>query len=140
MGCSKRKGHRVVCVKSDLELLRIWNECSFQFHVSMSVILMSLPLVMDQLSSFLRHFILFLWLYPQVMVFVHARNATVHTASKLEEIARKRGESSMFQPASTPELGSAAKQVRTSYFVFHHVGTVNRCSITVFRHFYAMWQ
>lgn len=50
-------------------------------------------------------------LFLQVMVFVHARNATVHTASKMQEIAKKMGESGMFQATSSPELGTAAKQV-----------------------------
>lgn len=45
------------------------------------------------------------------MVFVHARNSTVHTASKLQEIAKRNGEIGLFQPEQSPELGTAAKQV-----------------------------
>nr|XP_023860656.1 activating signal cointegrator 1 complex subunit 3-like [Salvelinus alpinus] len=38
----------------------------------------------------------------QVMVFVHARNATVRTAMGLIEMAKNRGESSFFQPDHRP--------------------------------------
>ncbi|PIK56650.1 putative activating signal cointegrator 1 complex subunit 3-like [Apostichopus japonicus] len=73
----------------------------------------------------------------QVMVFVHARNATVHTASKMQEIAKKMGESGMFQATSSPELGTAAKQVSRSRnkqlrelfsdgFSIHHAGMLRQ--------------
>lgn len=48
---------------------------------------------------------------PQVMVFVHARNATVRTAMGLIEMAKNRGETSFFQPEQGPDYGQCDKQV-----------------------------
>jgi len=54
-------------------------------------------------------------MYPfthlQVMVFVHARNATVKTAMSLRELATNYGDLQLFQPEQTPRLGQAEKQV-----------------------------
>lgn len=47
----------------------------------------------------------------QVMVFVHARNATVRTAMTLIEMAKNRGESSFFQAEQGPDYGNCEKQV-----------------------------
>lgn len=47
----------------------------------------------------------------QVMVFVHARNATVRTAMGLIEMAKNRGETSFFQPEQGPDYGQCDKQV-----------------------------
>lgn len=51
----------------------------------------------------------FLW---QVMVFVHARNATVRTAMGLIEMAKNRGEICFFQPDQGPDYGHCEKQVK----------------------------
>ena len=45
------------------------------------------------------------------MVFVHARNETVRTATVLSEIAKNSGESSVFEPEQGPRYGDALKQV-----------------------------
>ena len=47
------------------------------------------------------------------MVFVHARNATVRTATALRDLASSRGDLPHFQPEQTSHLGLAEKQVRT---------------------------
>ena len=47
------------------------------------------------------------------MVFVHARNATVRTATALRDLASSRGDLPHFQPEQTPHLGLAEKQVHT---------------------------
>ena len=63
------------------------------------------------------------------MVFVHARNATVHTAMYLRETAKSNGEIGMFQPQQTPEFGSALKQVMAGEsFLLHteHYGWYSR--------------
>lgn len=49
------------------------------------------------------------------MVFVHARNATVKTATALRDMAQANGELSHFMPEQTPELGLALKQVHVLY-------------------------
>ena len=49
----------------------------------------------------------------QVMVFVHARNETVRTATVLSELAKNSGESRLFEPEQNPRYGDALKQVRT---------------------------
>ena len=46
-------------------------------------------------------------------MFVHARNATVRTATALRDLASSRGELPHFQPEQTSHLGLAEKQVRT---------------------------
>lgn len=48
---------------------------------------------------------------PQVMVFVHARNATIRTAMGLIEMAKNHGETSFFQPQQGPDYGQCDKQV-----------------------------
>ncbi|XP_061675544.1 activating signal cointegrator 1 complex subunit 3 isoform X3 [Syngnathoides biaculeatus] len=69
----------------------------------------------------------------QVMVFVHARNATVRTAMGLIEMAKNRGEACVFQPDQGPDYGQCEKQVHRSRnkqmkemfpegFGIHHAG------------------
>uniref|UniRef100_A0A8C7XEW1 Activating signal cointegrator 1 complex subunit 3 n=1 Tax=Oryzias sinensis TaxID=183150 RepID=A0A8C7XEW1_9TELE len=48
----------------------------------------------------------------QVMVFVHARNATVRTAMALIEMAKNHGEICFFQPDQGSDYGQCEKQVR----------------------------
>ena len=48
------------------------------------------------------------------MVFVHARNATVRTATALRDLAASKGNLPNFAPEQKPELGLAEKQVRHS--------------------------
>ena len=45
------------------------------------------------------------------MVFVHARNATVRTATALRELAASNGDLAHFQPEQNPQFGLADKQV-----------------------------
>ena len=47
----------------------------------------------------------------QVMVFVHARNATVRTATALRDLASSYGDLVHFQHEQTPRYGAAEKQV-----------------------------
>ncbi|KAM3873609.1 activating signal cointegrator 1 complex subunit 3 [Diretmus argenteus] len=69
----------------------------------------------------------------QVMVFVHARNATVKTGMRLIETAKNRGETSLFQPDQSPDYGQCEKQMQRSRnkqlkemfpegFGIHHAG------------------
>ncbi|XP_035527998.1 activating signal cointegrator 1 complex subunit 3 [Morone saxatilis] len=69
----------------------------------------------------------------QVMVFVHARNATVRTAMGLIEMAKNHGEISFFQPDQGPDYGQCEKQIQRSRnkqmkemfpegFGIHHAG------------------
>ncbi|XP_057689624.1 activating signal cointegrator 1 complex subunit 3 [Corythoichthys intestinalis] len=69
----------------------------------------------------------------QVMVFVHARNATVRTAMGLIEMAKNHGETSIFQPEQGPDYGQCEKQIQRSRnkqmkemfpegFGIHHAG------------------
>uniref|UniRef100_A0A3Q2PUF9 Activating signal cointegrator 1 complex subunit 3 n=1 Tax=Fundulus heteroclitus TaxID=8078 RepID=A0A3Q2PUF9_FUNHE len=69
----------------------------------------------------------------QVMVFVHARNATVRTAFGLIEMAKNRGEICFFQPDQGPDYGQCEKQIQRSRnkqmkemfpegFGIHHAG------------------
>lgn len=69
----------------------------------------------------------------QVMVFVHARNATVRTAMALIEMAKNHGEACFFQPDQGPEYGQCEKQIQRSRnkqmkmmfpegFGIHHAG------------------
>ena len=53
----------------------------------------------------------------QVMVFVHARNETVRTATTLCEMAKNHGEISMFEPQQSPKYGLAEKQVKDLLYV-----------------------
>ena len=59
---------------------------------------------------------------PQVMVFVHARNATVKTAMSLRDLATNYGDLSYFQPEQSPRLGQAEKQVCLTFYVFMCTG------------------
>lgn len=47
-----------------------------------------------------------------MMVFVHARNATIKTATALRDLSVSEGDQSYFLPEQTPQLGQAEKQVR----------------------------
>ncbi|XP_017269735.1 activating signal cointegrator 1 complex subunit 3 isoform X2 [Kryptolebias marmoratus] len=69
----------------------------------------------------------------QVMVFVHARNATVRTAMSLIEMAKNHGEMCFFQPDQGPDYGQCEKQIQRSRnkqmkemfpegFGIHHAG------------------
>lgn len=69
----------------------------------------------------------------QVMVFVHARNATVRTAMALIEMAKNHGETCFFQPDQGPDYGQCEKQIQRSRnkqmkeifpegFGIHHAG------------------
>ncbi|XP_022375871.1 activating signal cointegrator 1 complex subunit 3 [Enhydra lutris kenyoni] len=73
----------------------------------------------------------------QVMVFVHARNATVRTAMSLIERAKNSGQISCFLPTQGPEYGHAEKQVQKSRnkqlrelfpdgFSIHHAGMLRQ--------------
>ncbi|XP_062952899.1 activating signal cointegrator 1 complex subunit 3 isoform X4 [Cynocephalus volans] len=73
----------------------------------------------------------------QVMVFVHARNATVRTAVSLIERAKNCGQISCFLPTQGPEYGHAEKQVQKSRnkqvrelfpdgFSIHHAGMLRQ--------------
>ncbi|XP_010605477.1 activating signal cointegrator 1 complex subunit 3 isoform X2 [Fukomys damarensis] len=73
----------------------------------------------------------------QVMVFVHARNATVRTAMTLIERAKNCGQISCFLPTQGPEYGHAEKQVQKSRnkqvrelfpdgFSIHHAGMLRQ--------------
>ena len=48
------------------------------------------------------------------MVFVHARNETVRTATVLAEMARNNGDSALFLPPQGPQLGDAQRQFAKS--------------------------
>lgn len=54
---------------------------------------------------------LFLFCVSKVMVFVHARNATVRTAMALIEMAKNHGEICCFQSGQGPDYGQCEKQV-----------------------------
>ena len=69
----------------------------------------------------------------QVMVFVHARNATIKTATKLKDMAKNQGESEFFRPESDKAYGDAQRQMSHSKnkqlreifndgFAVHHAG------------------
>nr|XP_046256523.1 activating signal cointegrator 1 complex subunit 3 [Scatophagus argus] len=69
----------------------------------------------------------------QVMVFVHARNATVKTAMGLIEMAKNHGEICFFEPEQGPDYGQCEKQIQRSRnkqmkemfpegFGIHHAG------------------
>ncbi len=55
------------------------------------------------------------------MVFVHARNATVRTATALRDLASSRGDLQHFQPEQSPQLGLAEKQVGSTTQCVHSV-------------------
>ena len=50
----------------------------------------------------------------QVMIFVHARNATVKTAMKMLEEASNRGKTEVFLPNDGPQYGLAQKAMSKS--------------------------
>lgn len=50
----------------------------------------------------------------QVMVFVHARNATVRTATVLREMAQQRGQLALFAPTDSQQLGLAQRAIGKS--------------------------
>ncbi len=67
------------------------------------------------------------------MVFVHARNATVRTGMFFRELAQNKGQSALFEPEDSSNLGSAKSAVSKSRnrqlvelfsagFGFHHAG------------------
>uniref|UniRef100_A0A4W6EQU9 Activating signal cointegrator 1 complex subunit 3 n=1 Tax=Lates calcarifer TaxID=8187 RepID=A0A4W6EQU9_LATCA len=58
----------------------------------------------------------------QVMVFVHARNATVRTAMGLIEMAKNLGDICFFQPDQGPDYGQCEKQMFPEGFGIHHAG------------------
>jgi activating signal cointegrator complex subunit 3 len=71
----------------------------------------------------------------QVMVFVHARNATIKTALKLREMAKVNGDIEHFLPEQSKEYGEAQKQMSRSRnkqlreifddgFSVHHAGII----------------
>lgn len=73
----------------------------------------------------------------QVMVFVHARNATVKTATILRDMANSRGDSLAFSVEQSPQFGNALKQMSRSRnqqlrevfpggFGFHHAGMLRQ--------------
>ncbi|XP_074846926.1 activating signal cointegrator 1 complex subunit 3 isoform X2 [Carettochelys insculpta] len=73
----------------------------------------------------------------QVMVFVHARNATVRTAMALREKAKNNGHICYFSPTQGPDYGQAEKQVQRSRnkqlrelfpdgFSIHHAGMLRQ--------------
>ncbi|CAM5132033.1 unnamed protein product [Natator depressus] len=73
----------------------------------------------------------------QVMVFVHARNATVRTAMALREKAKNNGHICYFLPNQGPDYGQAEKQVQRSRnkqlrelfpdgFSIHHAGMLRQ--------------
>ncbi|XP_048883103.1 activating signal cointegrator 1 complex subunit 3 [Brienomyrus brachyistius] len=73
----------------------------------------------------------------QVMVFVHARNATVRTAQSLIEMAKNHGESTFFLAEQGPDYGQCEKQVQRSRnkqmremfpdgFGIHHAGMLRQ--------------
>ena len=51
------------------------------------------------------------------MVFVHAQNATVKTATSLRDLATNYGDLNYFQPEQSPRLGQAEKQVCCCFVV-----------------------
>ncbi|XP_019851379.1 PREDICTED: activating signal cointegrator 1 complex subunit 3-like [Amphimedon queenslandica] len=73
----------------------------------------------------------------QVMVFVHARNATVKTAMSLKDSAVAKGHSDLYAPEQSPALGQAEKQIGASGykplrdlfshgFAVHHAGMLRK--------------
>lgn len=50
----------------------------------------------------------------QIMVFVHARNATVRTANVMRETAQQKGHLSIFQPEPSTEYGMAQRMISKS--------------------------
>ena len=69
----------------------------------------------------------------QVMIFVHARNATVNTAMVMKEKAQQNGETELFSPEECVQLGAAKNAVEKSRnrqlkelfhagFGIHHAG------------------
>lgn len=82
----------------------------------------------------------------QVMVFVHARNATVRTATVLREIAQQKQQLALFAPDSTSELGLAQRAMGRSRnkqlnelfqygIAMHHAGMLRTDRTMVERYF-----
>ena len=53
----------------------------------------------------------------QVMVFVHARNATIKTALKLREMAKNLGDIELFRAESSKSLGDAQRQMQSVFLM-----------------------
>lgn len=51
----------------------------------------------------------------QVMVFVHARNATVKTAMTMREMSKLEGDNELFEPDKNASYGAMEKKVITSF-------------------------
>ncbi|XP_071491238.1 activating signal cointegrator 1 complex subunit 3-like [Diadema antillarum] len=84
----------------------------------------------------------------QVMVFVHARNATVQTALYLQKTAKEEGDASLFHATQSSDYGSALKQIAKSRnkqlrevfpdgFGIHHAGMLRQDRNLVERFFAA---
>ncbi|KAK9503226.1 hypothetical protein O3M35_011843 [Rhynocoris fuscipes] len=84
----------------------------------------------------------------QVMVFVHARNATVRTANVLIEMARQKSQLGIFQPEDGPAAGNAAKafgksrskelgELFSNGFSIHHAGLLRTDRSLVEKYFSA---
>lgn len=82
----------------------------------------------------------------QVMVFVHARNATVRTCTVLREMAQNKGQTGIFSCEGTPEYGNALKafsnsrnkQLQESFhfgFAMHHAGMLRQDRSLVEKYF-----
>jgi activating signal cointegrator complex subunit 3 len=65
----------------------------------------------------------------QVMVFVHARNATVRTATVLKEMALQRNQLKMFEPDESSAVGQARKALNLSRN--KHLGELFQCGFSV---------
>lgn len=55
----------------------------------------------------------------QVMVFVHARNATVKTAMKLRDMAKNMGEIDLFRAESCKAYGECQRQMSRNYIAYY---------------------
>lgn len=82
----------------------------------------------------------------QVMVFVHARNATIKTATKLRDMAKNMGDIGHFMPEDSKEYGEAQRQMQRSKnkqlreifddgFSVHHAGMLRADRNLVEKHF-----
>ena len=79
-------------------------------------------------------------IFTQLMVFVHARNATVRAATAIRDHAASDGSLSCFQPPQGPQRGLAEKLVQKSRnkqlrdlfvdgFGIHHAGMLRQVGI-----------
>lgn len=82
----------------------------------------------------------------QVMVFVHARNATIRTANVLREMAQQKQQLNLFAPSETKELGLAKRAMSNSRnkqlnelfqygIAMHHAGMLRTDRSMVERYF-----